>query len=224
MKKKKALVLGATGLVGSHLLRALDTSSFFQSITAFTRKKSLNQSSDKISEVVIDYSRKESYVAFLNVDDIFCCLGTTMKQAKTKENFRQVDFGYPYEIARAGKKSGCKRFFLLTAIGSDKNSSVFYNKVKGEIEDAITELNFESTFIFRPSFLEGHRKETRAGETMGIGFMNLLKPISFGLLNKILPIKAEVVAQSMLQAAQSDLKGRHIFTSDVMQKGLFYEN
>ncbi|HCR55143.1 MAG TPA: oxidoreductase, partial [Cytophagales bacterium] len=151
----------------------------------------------------------------LKANDVFCCLGTTIKNAKTQEAFRKIDFEYPLHLANISKANGASQFLLISALGADPNSSVFYNKVKGEVEGAIASVGFESYHIFRPSLLLGPRSEKRSGEWAAKVFFKL-----FGFLipGKYKAIDSAKVARAMLAMARKNGRGIFVYESKSMQQ------
>ncbi len=208
----KAVIVGSTGLVGSGLLELLDADKDFTEILAVVRKKKGNRSR-KVEEIEVDFNNLPEDV-FVNTQIVFCCLGTTIKKAGGQEAFRKVDFEYPLETAKLAKAKGVKSFAIVTAMGSDASSSIFYNRVKGEIENALTDLKFDRLGIFRPSMLLGERTETRLGERIGQIVMNFL---SFLIPKNYKAIDGQKVAVAMLQFAQkTDKTGKQIVLSGEM--------
>jgi uncharacterized protein YbjT (DUF2867 family) len=150
----------------------------------------------------------------LLADDVFCCLGTTIKQAKTKEAFRKIDFDYPLELATLLKANGATQFLLVSALGSDKNSRIFYNQVKGEVEEAIGKVGYTGYHIFRPSLLIGPRNEARAGENAA---KTVYKIFGFLIPAKYKGIESIKVARAMLNFAKEDKPGTFIHESLSLQ-------
>lgn len=208
---KTALVLGATGLIGNLLTHQLIESPWYENVKVLVRTP-LNWHHPRLQEVGFDFERPNGLL--IQADDIFCCLGTTMKKAGSKEAFRKVDYQYPMDIARLGLATGAKQFAIVTAMGADPDSSFFYNRVKGEVERDLTALNFPALLIFRPSLLLGDRSENRLGERLAEGAMRLLSPL---IPAKYKGIEATKVARAMLTTAQQDLTGRHVYESDALQ-------
>ena len=136
-----------------------------------------------------------------SADDVFCCLGTTIKQAGSQEAFRRVDYDYPVALARAAARDGAKRLLVVSALGADAHSKVFYNRVKGEMEGAVRAAGVTQTLFFRPSLLSGPRSEPRIGERVGLVVGAVLGP----LLGRFRPIHADLVAAAMIRAAERDL-------------------
>ena len=208
----KAVIVGSTGLVGSCLIEQLDEDKAFTEILSLVRKKT-GKPYNKVKEVGVNFDNLPGEV-FVNTQIVFCCLGTTIKKAGSQEAFRKVDFQYPLETAKMAKAKGVKSFAIVTAMGSDAASSIFYNRVKGEIENALTDLKFDRLGIFRPSMLLGERTETRLGERIGQIVMNF-----FGFLipKNYKAIDGQKVATAMLQfAKKTDEKGKKVILSGEM--------
>lgn len=209
---KTALVLGATGLIGDQLTHQLIESSWYDKVKVLVRTP-LNWQHPHLQEVPFDFERPNGLIA--QADDIFCCLGTTMKKAGSKEAFKRVDYHYPINIAQLGLANGASQFAIVTAMGADPESSFFYNRVKGEVERDLMAMNFPTLLIFRPSLLLGNRSENRLGERLAEGVMQLLSPV---IPAKYKGIEASKVASAMLTTAQQRLTGRHVYESDALQK------
>ena len=222
MSQRHALVAGATGLIGSELLQQLIHGRYYQTISLLSRRE-VETSSKRVETIITDYEKLTEKDVPKGVDDVFCCLGTTMKKAGSKEAFRQVDYDYPLKVAEIAKKKGAGQYLLVSAMGADANSSIFYNQVKGEIEQAIAQLKFPAFHIFRPSVLTGRRSENRVGEKVVQMLMNTLSPVMIGGLRKYRPISGEDVASAMYRMAKKELKGRYIFESDKIQTLANYE-
>lgn len=210
---KTALVAGSTGLIGQYVLQLLLASNRYDKVKAATRSD-LSISHPKLVQIKIDYADLESYQEELKADDVFCCLGTTMAKARSKEKFREVDFTFPLALAKITFELGATQFLLVSALGADKDSSIFYNKVKGELEEAMLNFDFQAVHIFRPSLLLGPRAETRPGEDAAKAFY---KVFWFLLPDKYKAIHAEKVAKSMLHFAAREQKGVFIHESREMQ-------
>ncbi|TCP54626.1 uncharacterized protein YbjT (DUF2867 family) [Tumebacillus sp. BK434] len=208
--KKSALLIGASGLVGGHVLTQLLSNDTYSNVTIFVRKP-LPHSHAKLEQVVVDFDNLSAYSEHFNVNDLFCCLGTTIKVAKTKEAFRKVDYTYPLELARLAKEHGVDKFLIITAMGSNAKSSIFYNQVKGQVENDIRALDLPSLHIFRPSLLLGERKEFRLGEQFGAVVSIALKPL---IPAKYKPIHGRTVAAAMIEVAQTGQSGANIYESD----------
>jgi uncharacterized protein YbjT (DUF2867 family) len=203
---KIALVAGATGLVGSHLCRQLASAdSPYDRVVALTRRP-LDFSLPKLVDERADFGQLDS-LDLGPVDAAFCTLGTTIKTAGSKEAFRLVDRDYVAAFARFAKRSGASSFALLTSVGADPHASNFYLQVKGEAEEAVEAVGFQSLAIFRPSFLRGDRKEVRPGERIAIPIFKAIQWALVGPLRQYRAIDAEVVAQAMAASSISPAPG-----------------
>ncbi|MBL7862139.1 MAG: NAD-dependent epimerase/dehydratase family protein [Cyclobacteriaceae bacterium] len=210
---RTALVAGSTGLIGSQLVDLLLADGYYNKVIALSRK-SLPVSHTRLQNVLVDIHSLDK-LSTLKADDVFCCLGTTMKQAGSKEAFKRVDYEYPLQLAKSLKSTGAKKFLLVSALGADKSSRIFYNKVKGIVEEGIGNLAYDSYHIFRPSLLIGPRKEARAGEDAAKIFYSF-----FGFLipKKYKGIESAKVARAMMTEAKSDKVGLQIYESVALQE------
>lgn len=212
-----ALIAGASGLVGGFLLRQLLEAPEYERVIVLGRR-SLELAHPKLVQVTADFTALEKVTADLRCDDAFCCLGTTIKQAGSRENFRAVDHAAVLAFAWTARRNGVSRFFVVTALGADARSRVFYNRVKGETEEALEVLDFKTLAIFRPSLLLGPRVEKRFGERVGAAMMWLADPLLLGSLRKYRAIQAEVVARAMLRCSFGrNGQGVLIFSSDEIE-------
>ena len=210
MSRRTALLAGATGLVGGHVLRLLLADESYQKITVLSRR-GLPVTSPKLQQRLIDFD----HLADLDVprvDDVFCCLGTTIKKAGSQEAFRKVDFGYVDALARVAARAGAKQFLLVSAIGANAKSRVFYSRVKGETEAAVQAVGFAGTHIFRPSMLLGDRAESRILERLGTPLMRAVAFAMVGPLRRARPIAAADVAAAMVKVAKKARPGAHVYT------------
>lgn len=208
---KTALVAGGTGLVGGQLLNLLLSSSRYAKVVALTRKELPAHSKlvqIKMTPLINEWNDS------IKADDVFCCLGTTIAKAGSKENFYQVDFHYPFSIAKASFNLGAKQFFLVSSLGANKNASIFYTRVKGEIEEAIFSIGFETVHVFRPSLLVGPRTEARVGEDAAKLFYKIF---GFIIPKKYKAIESIKVARAILHFAATDQKGNFIHESGELQ-------
>ncbi|MFN3487483.1 MAG: oxidoreductase [Emticicia sp.] len=208
---KTALVVGASGLIGKHLTNKLLASNYYEKVSVIVRKP-LNIIHPKLEQIVMDFDNLDA--SKIVADDIFCCLGTTMKQAGSKEAFHKVDFTYPLNFAKAGLVNGAKQFLFVSSMGADEKSLVYYSRVKGEIEKALSDLRYSTLIIVRPSMLAGERENPRMGEKIGKVFMEFFAPL---MPDKYKVIAGEKVAQAMLELAQKGTKNKDIVESDSLQ-------
>lgn len=193
----KVMLLGATGLTGGKVLEELLARDEVLSVVAPVRRH-LPLNHAKLEQHEIDFDRMDEYSELFAVDAIICCLGTTIKKAGSREQFRKVDFGYPLKAAELGRANGAKTFALMSAIAASPSSTVFYNRVKGELEDAVKALGYPCLAIYQPSLLLGDRAEQRTAEALGMKAMPLINRALIGPLEKFRGIEAATVASAMV--------------------------
>lgn len=207
-------IAGASGLVGGSLLQSLITDDQFQKIFFCARSQPLS-SSAKIQFLQTDFKTFPA-VADTTVDVAFCCLGTTIKKAGSAKAFNEVDHDFVISFAKWSKEKGAKKFLIVSALGADAQSSVFYNRVKGQTENDLRNIGFSSTVIARPSLLLGERAEKRLGEKLAIDLFPFYSPLLIGGLKKYTPIKASRVAEFLHQQSKQGAKGFEIFENHQM--------
>jgi uncharacterized protein YbjT (DUF2867 family) len=206
---RTAWIAGATGMVGSHLVDDLLAGSTFASVVTLGRRP-LGRSHPRLTEATVDFAALDPS-ALPAVTDAFCALGTTIKKAGSREAFRAVDHDAVVAFARAAKARGAQRFYVVTALGADAGSRVFYNRVKGEAEEALRGLGFEGLAIVRPSLLVGDRAESRPGERLAIAVTSALKPLLAGFASR--PIEGAVVARALRAIADAPPTGARVYLS-----------
>jgi uncharacterized protein YbjT (DUF2867 family) len=216
MPERTAIMAGASGLVGEQCLRHLLARGMHEKVVAFVRGP-LNITHKRLEQRTVDYERLGRMSAFPRVQDVFCCLGTTIKKAGSEAAFRLVDYEYVVRLAETSKRSGADHFYLVSAVGADPNSRIFYSRVKGEAERAVGRLGFAGLYVFRPSFLIGKRSERRPGESVGIAAARLVSIALVGAARKYRPIRAETVARAMVVIARERPAGAHVYTADAME-------
>lgn len=217
MEKRTAVLVGASGLVGRFCLSYLLMNKKYERVIVLVRKE-LPIKDPKLEQQVINFDQIDSCKDRIKGDDIFCCLGTTIRTAKSKANFRKVDFEYPAAIAKTALENGAQQFMIVSALGANKNASIFYNRVKGEMEEELKRLPFKSIHIFQPSILTGLRTEFRLGERIGIKLMQFFSFLFIGSWKKFRPIDAMVVAFTMVYNATQNSSGIFVHTSDKIQE------
>ena len=196
-----AVIAGSTGLVGAELLTMLLESEKYDKVYSLVRKPTGKQN-PKLTELLVDFDElKNALSSITEVNDVFCCLGTTMKVAKSKEAFRKVEFLYPLFLAEWAVEKKANQFLMISAMGANPNSSIYYNRIKGEIENEISALSLSSITFFRPSLLLGYRKEKRIGEKMAVTIFKALSFLFVGLLKNYKGIEASQVAKAMIERA-----------------------
>ena len=216
MEKRNALVAGATGLVGSSLLNQLLADEHYDKVIVIARKQ-LKITHPKLIQLQIDFDEFENLKLDFQVDDVFCALGTTIKTAGSQDAFYKVDYTYVVNLGKWCVANGVKRFMIVSAMGANARSGIFYNRVKGEMEAAVSKLNIPQIRVFRPSLLMGKRIEKRGGEKIAQAVMGGLGFLFVGPFLKYKGIQADVVAGSMIKAAKQDLTGFKIYESGEMQ-------
>lgn len=216
---RTALLAGATGLVGSHVLEFLLAAARWSRVVTVGRRTT-SRKHEKLEQRVVDLGELESGSDLPHVDDVFCCLGTTIKRAGSQPAFRLVDHDFVVGLARAGLRAGAPgatQFLLVSAIGADPESPVFYSRVKGETEAAIRNLPYQAIQIFRPSLLLGERPEFRLGERIAMLGAPVLTALLFGRLRRYRPIQAATVARAMVTIAHEAPRGPNVFEYDAMR-------
>jgi len=211
---KKALILGATGVVGGELVRLLCRNENYEKIVVWARRE-LNFSHKKLETKIVNFDEIANLPSE-NFDEIFCALGTTIKQAQSRENFAKVDLTYPLEAAKWGKNSGVKRFILISAPGADANSRAFYLQIKGRAQEQIEKLGFESLQIVHPPLIRGEREHFRLGESLAILLFRLIPKF---WLKTYRPMSGAQIAEAMILRAQSPNLGVEIYEPrEVLEK------
>ena len=212
---RTALIAGATGLVGSHVLDdVLEDDTWSHVVTVGRRTTALTH--DKLEQRILDLGAVEAVADLPHADDVFCCLGTTIRQAGSQEAFRRVDHDYVASLARAGRRLGANQFLLVSAIGADPESSVFYSRVKGETEIDVRKVPYRAIQIFRPSLLLGERSAFRLGERVAMIAAPVLSLALLGPLRRYKPIHAHTVARAMVRVAREAPRGPNVFEYDAM--------
>jgi uncharacterized protein YbjT (DUF2867 family) len=213
-QNRTAWLVGATGLVGSYVLRQLLASERYSRVVVLTRR-SVNVEHPKLEQRLVDFDHLWG-LDLPPVEDVFCALGTTIKKAGSQQAFRHVDLDYPLTLANKAIACSGKQFLLVSSVGANASSRNFYLRTKGELEDAVSALPFRGIHIFRPSLLVGPRQESRPGERAGTVFMKIVSPLLIDGLRKYHSIAAEEVARAMVAAALSGGSGRKVYDYDRM--------
>ena len=210
----KALVIGATGATGKDLVKQLCQDSDFDEIDIFVRRRS-DFHNEKVKAHLVDFDHPEEWKHLVKGDVAFSCLGTTLKSAGSKENQKVIDYDYQFNFAKAAKENNVQDYILVSAYGASPDSKIFYSRIKGELEEAVKNLKFEKTTIFKPGMLE--RKNTdRNGEVFGLKIIKFLN--KFGLFKSQKPLPTEVLAKAMIVASKiksnsfSEIKLHSIFS------------
>lgn len=202
---KTAVIIGATGLVGRHLLDLLLDDPYYTSVIAFTRSH-LSWTHPKLEYFQTDFRSIDSLHNSIKGDDFFCCVGTTRKKARNMQNYRYVDYEIPVAFATIARNNGFTGIYCISSIGANPDSHSFYLQLKGEMEQSILQLGFAKTAFLRPSLLLGKRDERRIMEDVAGKLFRFSKFLFFGKMKKYRPVKAFSVAKAMLEIAKSDMK------------------
>lgn len=215
---KKALVLGASGLVGRQLVRQLLEHPDFQKVTVLVRRP-YELRHPRLESRVVHFSHPEDWGPLVRGDIVFSCLGTTNKQVRgNRDQYWAIDHDIPFETARQGLKNGVKRFVVITALGASTHSRIFYSRMKGRLEQDLSALPFESLHILRPSFLAGVRENPRTPEGLGIWLFRILAPVLRGPLRKYRSIQAGTLARAMIRYGLQESGGIQIHESDALER------
>ena len=210
--RKTALLAGATGLIGSHLLPLLLASERYSKVIVVGRR-AVPLLHPKLTQVVTELDKLQEVRLQLIADDVFCCLGTTLKQAGSKEAFYRVDFLYVVTLAAITASNFAAQFMVVSSLGADAEARVYYSRVKGEMEESVRHAPFRAIHIFRPSLLLGERPAPRPGERLSAAVLRAAGPLLRGPLRNYKPVAAATVAAAMLRAAAEDGGGVRVHQS-----------
>ena len=209
-----SIVAGSTGLIGRNVIEVLSNTN--QRVVALTRR-SISNLPHNITELIIDFDAFEKHGSLPPCSNVFICLGTTIKTAGSKENFRKVDIDYCLSIAKKAKKSGAETLSLISSIGANSSSKNFYLKTKGQLEEAIQDLGFSTVNIFRPSFLVGERSEKRMAEKVAIKLAKIMDLFLIGSARKYRSVKAELLAKTMVSKIDSKPGVNYFYFDDFLK-------
>ncbi|MES2387962.1 MAG: NAD-dependent epimerase/dehydratase family protein [Bacteroidota bacterium] len=206
--KYSASIIGASGLIGSQVLNLLLADTRCERVSIFVRKPMPVQHA-KLSQHVINFDDEKTWAHLVNTSHLFSCLGTTKDQVKSEAEYRKIDYDYPVHFANAGLKNGLEQILLISSAGADTKSSVFYLRLKGELEESMKKLPLQGLHIFRPSVLIGERKNSRFGEW----FFTVIKFLFIGPIRQYKPVDSLKVAQMMVATAAKSEKGIHLYNN-----------
>lgn len=212
---KIANVIGATGLVGSNLVQQLLKDTRFEKVSVFVRH-STGIKNNKLQEHIVNFDEPDKWKKLLAGDVLYSAMGTTLKDAGSKDAQYKIDYTYQYQAAKAAAANGVKEYVLVSAAGSSPEAKIFYSKMKGELEQAVQKLPFEAIHIMRPGMLTGERARVRTGEKIGVGIMNVISMIPG--LGQLKPIQGGEVAKAMINATFCHTSGIHIYSMGEMHK------
>lgn len=203
-------IAGASGLTGNYCLEYLLLQLKVTKVISIGRR-SIGIQNPKLEEVILSDNKLQNKII---ADAFICCLGTTIKKAGSKKAFEEIDLELPVYLAKELFKNECKTVAIISAMGADENSTFFYNQVKGKMEKQIQNVGFESVSIFRPSIIDGPRKEKRVGEKFGLALMKIISPFLMGNLKNFRPIHAKTIARSLVSVVLMKKSGNLIYSSE----------
>ncbi|WP_136667303.1 NAD(P)H-binding protein [Flavobacterium sp. H122] len=212
---KTAIIIGATGLTGNILLQKLLRDDTSETIKVFSRKP-VNINHPKIKEYPVDLLQLENYKNEFTGDVVYCCIGTTKKQTPDENQYKAIDYGIPVNAAKLARQNNIKIFIVISALGADVNSSIFYNRTKGEMERDVLAQKIEQTYILQPSLIDYVRNE-RLGERIAVYFMRILNFLLVGSLKKYQSITPEQIAEAMLQLTKRKFNFDRIESHQIKQ-------
>ena len=213
---KTALLFGASGLVGNHLLNQLISNNNYSNIKLFVRS-TIEIDDPKIEIIQTDFNNLANHKEDIKGDDCFFCIGTTKQNSPDKDEYRRVELDIPKEIAKIAKSNSVNSFIFVSAIYANSKSSGDYIRFKGLVEEELKRLNFPKLAIMRPSFLLGNRKEKRVGEKIGILVFKILSPLLLGPIKKMRPIHSTTVAKAMIKVANEDLQKNTFESNEIAE-------
>ncbi len=213
---KTAIILGVTGLTGGILLNQLIEDERYSNIKLFSRKSS-GISHPKIEEHIIDMVQLRAHAENFTGNDVFCCVGTTNAKTPDKELYHKIDYGIPVSAARLSKTNKINTFIVISALGADSESRIFYNRTKGEMENAILEFELPKTHILQPSLIGGKREEKRPGEYFFKVLMKIFNPLLFGPLKKYRTIQPETIVSVMIWLANNEFDKHRIKSNKIKE-------
>ena len=215
--KKTAIILGATGLTGSNILHKLIEDKNYETIKLFSRSK-IDGLPKKVTQFIGDILDLAKFKADFTADEVYCCIGTTAKKTPDKSLYKKIDYGIPVTAAKLSKENNIATFLVVSAMGANTKSTVFYNKTKGEMERDVLKQNIKNTFILRPSLIGGERKESRLLEKIGLLVIKVIQPLFIGKLKEYKIIDAKDIAQAMINVANTKNNAEVIITSNDIKK------
>ena len=214
---KRVLVAGATGLIGSELIKLLLVNPHIGQVVAINRSQ-FKSHHPKLKHLIISFEELEKIVDEFYGDSIFCCLGSTIKKTPDLQDYKRVDQDYPIKLAELSQQCNVSQFHLVSALGANPQSRQFYLRMKDETEQAIKKIFNNSLHIYQPALLTGNRLEERRFEKTFIFMMKVLNPFLAGGLKKYRSIKAATVAKAMINQTFKNLNGVHSYPSNIIKQ------
>jgi len=216
---KTAIILGATGLTGSILLKKLLEDKQYNNIKLFSRK-SIGFSHERIEEHLVDMLQLKTTIDDFTGDEVFCCIGTTRAKTPDKVLYHRIDYGIPIAAAQLCLQNNIKTFIVISSLGADAKSKIFYNRTKGEMENTVLALGIPKTHILQPSLIRGNRDEKRVGENFFKKLMCFINPLLIGPIKKYRSIDPEAIVSAMIYVANNSYSEQRI-SSDTIQDIVF---
>ena len=213
----KAIIVGASGLIGSELLKQLTEYREFDEIVLIIRRP-LTVSNSRVREIVVDFDHLKDISKEISGDVIYSCLGSTRKKTPVASEYRKIEYDYTLNIARMGLNNGVKQFHYISSLGADVSSSTSYLRLKGEVEKALIALPYPALHIYQPSYLKGNRAEKRLDNKLMRPLMSVLDPLLVGKLSKYKSITSESVAKAMIKQTLANNKGVFIHPSNIIKE------
>jgi len=213
----KAVLAGATGLIGSELLKILLAEPDYDQVLVVSRK-SAGISHPKLKELIIDFDKLGEYAHEINGHVVFSCLGTTRNKTPDKNIYRKIDHDYPVKLAQLAAQNGVEQYHLVSSLGADSKSANYYIRFKGETEEDVKQSGIKSIHIYQPSFITGDRKEFRFAEKILIGLSFVLDPLLIGGLKKYRSIQAKTIARAMFNQSIKNSEGIFVYPSDKIKE------
>jgi uncharacterized protein YbjT (DUF2867 family) len=213
----KAVIAGASGLIGNLLLEHLLNHPDFNEVLVLVRKK-IDLQHTKLKQVIVDFDNLSNYESEITGHALFCCLGSTRKKTPDLKTYRKIDHDYTIQLAKIAAKNSMQQFHLVSALGANPRSSNFYTKLKGETEQDLKQVNMPAIYIYQPSLLTGNRKEKRFAERIFMKLAKWINPLLIGRLKKYRSIAADTVAQAMVKQALKNDSGIFTYPSDQIKK------
>ena len=217
IKNMRALIFGASGLIGSELLKLTLNDPYFSSVTVVVRKR-LSLSNNKLTQIISTFEELEENQMSLQGDIVFSCLGTTKRKTPDPKEYYKIDHDYPILASKIALKNGAKYIHLVSSLGASNSSSSTYLKLKGELENAISKLTFEGIHFYRPSLIVGKRNEDRPLEDISTLIFKIINPLLLGSFRKYRSIAATDIARAMVSKAKQETKGVHIYQSNIIKE------
>jgi len=213
----KAVVVGASGLIGKKLLSILWQWPEYDEVISLGRKK-VNLKNKKLTQYVVDFDHLENYAEHINGRVVFCCLGTTRDKTLDPNEYKVMDHDYPIKLAEIARKNNVEQFHFVSSIGANKDSSNFHLKLKGETEESLREIGLDCLHIYQPSLLTGHRNDAKFVEELSMFMMKIINPLLIGPLTKYRSIPAFTVAMAMFKQSLKNKEGVFIHSSDKIKR------